>query len=80
MADNIVNLTPENAAVAEVKLMHHKACDEFLVQAIAMFSFMELCRREDDEDFTMHGASVAEMAEVIVQKLRKAQEHHRESL
>jgi hypothetical protein len=61
--------------------MHHIAADECLEEALGMLSFMELCgQHRDGDDFTMHGEAVADMAAAIVEKLRKAQKHHREAL
>lgn len=82
MADNSV--TPINdkvAGVAELRRMHHVAADECMEEAINMLSFMELCGQVECEgDFAMNGTAVQDMAQAIVEKLRKAQKHHREGL
>jgi len=69
------------AAAAEIRRMHHLAADEVLEEAINLLAFMQLCgEHRDGDDFTMHGEAVSDMASTIIEKLRKAQQHHREAL
>jgi hypothetical protein len=77
----VIPINGTAAGVAEVRRMHHIAADECLEEAINLLSFFELCgQHRDGDEFTMHGSAVADMAGVIVEKLRKAQKHHREAL
>ncbi len=81
MAENTI--TPINAAAAtagDLRRMHHLAAEELFEEAISLLSFMELAGQVEHEDFSVLGKVVGDMAAAIVEKLVKAQGHHRESL
>lgn len=76
-------VTPINGKVdlAERKRMHHLAGDQILGEVLSMLAFVELAgQHRDGDDFTMHGPTLADMAENIVRRVIDARKHYRESL